>query len=129
VHIGLQAPQPFKWPLSRIPQPPLPSAGVSPGPTDIEPRRLDFRFRAPNRPPLRISGSRPPRPATGPSPHIPQPPATVSWGLPRSHRYRAQGARFSVSRAKPAPPCASRAPGPPGPQLAPLPHPTTPCYR
>jgi hypothetical protein len=52
----------------------------------------------------------------------------LGW-YPRSHRYRAQGGSVSGLARQTAPLCASRAPGPPGPQMAPLLHPTTPRYR
>jgi hypothetical protein len=141
----------------------------------------DFWFRAPNRPPLRISGSRHSRPANGPSlasynsplplagavpkvPPIPSPGGSV-FGFARqtappcafqvpghsrlqlaslphptcphhrfmvvictSHRYRARGARFSVTRAKSLPTRAHRIPAPPALQTRSPPHPITPRY-
>jgi hypothetical protein len=64
-YTGLQPLQPVKPPLSRSPQ------GTTTllwrklaDPTDIEPTRLDIRFRAPNRPPSRIPGQKAPRSET-----------------------------------------------------------------
>jgi S-ribosylhomocysteine lyase LuxS involved in autoinducer biosynthesis len=62
VHFGLRAPQLLNSPLSRIFQasPTLFKSNMS-GPTDVEPRGLDIRLRAPNRHPLAHFGLRAPQ--------------------------------------------------------------------
>jgi hypothetical protein len=128
-HIGLQAPQACDLPLSRTLQPPAAvSLGFPLGPTDIAPVRGNFWFRPPNRPPSRISSFRPPRPTTCPSPALYNPLLLSAWGLPQvSPLSRPGGAIVGFTRQTTLP-CASRAPGPPGPALTSLPHTTTPRY-
>src|ERR1700743_212327 len=128
VHLGLQAPQPCNLFFSRTLQPPATiSWEFRPGPTDIAPVWGDFRFCLPNRPPLCISGFRPPRLATcsSPAPYNPLLPLAGGFDqvLPISHLY---GGIFSFA-CQTAPPCASWASGPPALQPVPLSHPTTPC--
>jgi hypothetical protein len=129
-HLELQALQAREWPLSRtLPTPATVSWGGTPGPTDTEPRGLGFRSRASNHPPLRISGSRPSGPANDSSP-APYHPTLPSAGVvPQVPPIPSPGGSVSGLARQTAPLCASRAPGPPGPQMAPLLHPTTPRYR
>jgi hypothetical protein len=78
VHIGLHAPQPFEWPLSRILQAPITVFRSDPaGSTDIEPRGLDVRSRTPNRHPSCVPGSSPPQLFSSPLSRFLQAPPTV----------------------------------------------------
>ena len=99
------------------------SWGCTTGPTNTKPRGLGFQFCVPNRPSplahLRFQASQAHK---LPLSCILQPHATISWGCTLvSHRCRAQGARFSVSPAKPAHLCISGS-RPPRPATGPLYH-------
>jgi hypothetical protein len=129
-HLGSQAPHVRIWPLSRILQSPaIVSWGLFTGPTDIEPRGLDARFRAPNRPPSCVPGSSP----SNSSPRL----SPASYKLPISYSGRFQqvpptsspgGSMLGVVRQT-GPPCAYWALASPTLQLTPLPLPTSSPYR
>jgi hypothetical protein len=129
-YLGFQAPQAHNWPLTHILKPPaIVSWGRFLGPADIEPVGLNFWVRASNQPPLAHLAFQAPQARIWPLARTLQHPATISRGCtpgPTDTEPRGLGFR---SRAPNRPPCASRASGPPGPQMAPLPHSTTPCYR
>jgi hypothetical protein len=70
------------------------------GPTNIEPRGLDIRFRASNRLPSCVPGHKPPNLQLTTRPQTTTPPHRIQIEYHRSHRHRAQGARCPVPRAK-----------------------------
>jgi hypothetical protein len=129
MHIGLQAPSPSSGAFPASPKPPLPLAGGS---------RRSYRYRA-GRARFLVSRAKPRAPRV---PQVPDLPAFQMTPLPhletsnyrypavsrRSHGYRAQRARLSVTRAKSPPLCVYRAPAPPAPQCASLPQPRRPHH-
>jgi hypothetical protein len=104
MHIGLQAPSPSSGAFPASPKPPLPLAGGS---------RRSYRYRA-GRARFLVSRAKPRAPRV---PQVPDLPALQTTPLPhmetshyrypavsrRSHGYRAQRARLSVTRAKSPP--------------------------
>jgi hypothetical protein len=129
VYIGLQAPQPFKWLFSRIPQA-LATVGwrILQVPRISSAPRSIFGFARQTARPSCMPGSRPPSPPSDHSPAAGSHSQPLSSGFPQVPPISSPGGSILGCPRQTGPPRAFRATSPPAFQLTTRLQPTTPPH-